>query len=158
MTARFIADHRELKVEIDRLRSEGAEVVFANGCFDLIHVGHIRYLRGARAEGDILLVALNDDASVRRNKGESRPVQPEQERVEVLAALEMVDLITLFNEPTVDGLLDLLRPDVHAKGTDYTLESVPERDTVLAYGGRIAIVGDPKDHSSTSLLEAIREP
>jgi rfaE bifunctional protein nucleotidyltransferase chain/domain len=158
VTARFIADHHELKAEIDRLRAGGAEVVFANGCFDLIHVGHIRYLRGAKAEGDILLLAVNDDASVRRNKGESRPVQPEHERVEVLSALEMVDLITLFNDPTVDGLLDLLRPDVHAKGTDYTFETVPERETVLAYGGRIAIVGDPKDHSSTSLLDAIKKP
>ncbi len=158
MTARFIADHEELRAEIDRLRSGGVAVVFANGCFDLIHVGHVRYLRGAKAEGDILLVALNDDASVRRNKGEGRPVQPEMERVEVLSALEMVDLVTLFTEPTVDGLLDLLRPDVHAKGTDYTVENVPERETVLAYGGRIAIVGDPKDHSSSSLLEAIKKP
>jgi len=158
VTARFIADHEALRDEIDRLRSGGAAVVFANGCFDLIHVGHIRYLRGAKAEGDILLVAINDDASVRRNKGESRPVQPEHERVEVISALEMVDLITLFNDPTVDGLLDLLRPDVHAKGTDYTVETVPERETVLAYGGRIAIVGDPKDHSSSSLLDAIKKP
>jgi rfaE bifunctional protein nucleotidyltransferase chain/domain len=158
MTARFIADRLELKAEVDRLRNQGAVVVFANGCFDLLHVGHIRYLRGAKAEGDVLLLAVNGDASVRGNKGGNRPVQPELERIEVLSALEMVDLITLFDDATVDDLLDLLRPDVHAKGTDYTHETVPERETVLAYGGRIAIVGDPKDHSSTHLLEAIRKP
>jgi rfaE bifunctional protein nucleotidyltransferase chain/domain len=158
VTARFISDHEELREAVRELKADGRTVVFANGCFDLIHVGHIRYLRGAKAEGDVLLLAVNDDASVRRNKGDTRPVQPELERVEVLSALEMVDLITLFNDPTVDRLLDLLRPDVHAKGTDYTHETVPERETVLAYGGRIAIVGDPKDHSSTSLLEAIKKP
>ncbi len=155
MTARFIADHQELEREIERLKAEGSVVVFANGCFDLVHVGHIRYLRGAKAEGDVLLVALNDDASVRGNKGPGRPVVPEMERVEVLSALEMVDLVTLFGDSTADSLLLLLEPDVHAKGTDYTVETVPERETVLGYGGRIAIVGDPKDHSSTALSKEI---
>jgi D-glycero-beta-D-manno-heptose 1-phosphate adenylyltransferase len=155
VTARFIADHQELEREIERLKAEGSVVVFANGCFDLVHVGHIRYLRGAKAEGDVLLVALNDDASVRGNKGPGRPVVPEMERVEVLSALEMVDLVTLFGDSTADSLLLLLEPDVHAKGTDYTVETVPERETVLGYGGRIAIVGDPKDHSSTALSKEI---
>lgn len=157
MTARFVPDHEALAAIVRAHQSEGRSVVFANGCFDLVHVGHIRYLRGAKAEGDILLVALNDDASVRSYKGNDRPLQPEAERVEIVSALEMVDLVTLFADPTVDRLLDLLRPDVHAKGTDYTVETVPERATVLAYGGRIAIVGDQKDHSSTALLEAMRK-
>jgi rfaE bifunctional protein nucleotidyltransferase chain/domain len=117
----------------------------------------VRYLRGAKAEGDVLVLALNDDASVRRNKGPGRPLQPERERVEIVSALEMVDLVTLFGEPTVDRLLRLLTPDVHAKGTDYTPETVPERETVLGFGGRIAIVGDPKDHSSSGLFDAIRK-
>lgn len=157
MTARFVNDREELRRLVRGMQSDGKRVVFANGCFDLLHVGHVRYLRGARAEGDILLVALNDDASIRSNKGPGRPVQPEGERVEILSALEMVDLITLFSEPTVDVLLETLKPDVHAKGTDYTEETVPERETVLAYGGRIAIVGDPKDHSSSELLDEIRK-
>jgi rfaE bifunctional protein nucleotidyltransferase chain/domain len=158
VTARFVPDHADLARRVRVLREEGKAVVFANGCFDLLHVGHIRYLRGAKAEGDVLLLALNDDASVRRNKGAGRPVQPQEERVEIVSALEMVDLVTLFSDPTVDRLLDLVRPDVHAKGTDYTEETVPERETVLGYGGRIAIVGDPKDHSSTEILGKIREP
>jgi rfaE bifunctional protein nucleotidyltransferase chain/domain len=157
VTGRFIRDHGELKDAVDALRAEGKTVVFTNGCFDIIHVGHVRYLRGAMEEGDVLLVALNDDESILRYKGGGRPVQPEEERAEIVGALEGVDLVTLFSEPTVDRLLELLRPDVHAKGTDYTVETVPERETVLAYGGRIAIVGDPKDHSSTSLLRAIRK-
>ena len=150
MTARFVGDHEELRRIVAERKAAGDTVVFANGCFDLLHVGHVRYLRGAKAEGDVLLLALNDDASIRRNKGEGRPVQPEDERVEILCALEMVDLVTLFTDPTVDGLLDLVRPDVHAKGTDYTVETVPERATVLAYGGRIAIVGDPNIAASLS--------
>jgi rfaE bifunctional protein nucleotidyltransferase chain/domain len=157
MTARFVPDHEELLKVVEAHRAAGRTIVFANGCFDLLHVGHVRYLRGAKAEGDILLLALNDDASVRRNKGPGRPLQPQAERVEVVSALEMVDLVTLFGDPTVDRLLLLLRPDVHAKGTDYTRETVPERETVLGYGGRIAIVGDPKDHSSTGLFDAIRK-
>ena len=157
MTARYVPDHEDLAAIVRFHQGEGRSVVFANGCFDLVHVGHIRYLRGAKEEGDVLLVALNDDASVRSYRGEDRPLQPELERVELVSALEMVDLVTLFTDPTVDRLLNLLRPDVHAKGTDYTVETVPERETVLAYGGRIAIVGDPKDHSSSALLEAMRK-
>jgi rfaE bifunctional protein nucleotidyltransferase chain/domain len=156
MSARFVPDHAELAEVVAGLKAKGKTVVFTNGCFDLLHVGHIRYLRGAKAEGDVLLLALNDDESVRSLKGAGRPLQPELERVEVVCALEMVDLVTLFGGPTVDPLLRLLTPDVHAKGTDYTVENVPERETVLAYGGRIAIVGDPKDHSSTALFETIR--
>ena len=157
MTARYIPDHEELARVVADLRAGGRVVVFVNGCFDLIHVGHIRYLRGAKEEGDVLLLALNSDASIRGNKGEGRPAQPEDERIEVVSALEMVDLVTVFSDPTVDRLLTLLTPDVHAKGTDYTEETVPERETVLAYGGRIAIVGDPKDHSSSELLRSIRK-
>jgi len=156
MSARFVPDHSELREIVSALQAGGKTVVFTNGCFDLVHVGHIRYLRGAREEGDVVLLALNDDASIRSNKGAGRPLQPELERVEVVCALEMVDLVTLFGDPTVDRLLRLLTPDVHAKGTDYTLENVPERETVLAYGGRIAIVGDPKDHSSSALFDSIR--
>ncbi|MCU0725623.1 MAG: adenylyltransferase/cytidyltransferase family protein [Planctomycetes bacterium] len=157
MTARFVPDQEELLRIVTAHRAAGRTIVFANGCFDLLHVGHVRYLRGAKAEGDVLVLALNDDASVRRNKGPGRPLQPERERVEIVSALEMVDLVTLFGEPTVDRLLRLLTPDVHAKGTDYTPETVPERETVLGFGGRIAIVGDPKDHSSSGLFDAIRK-
>lgn len=131
-------------------------VVFTNGCFDLLHVGHIRYLQAAKLEGDILLTAVNSDKSVRALKGPERPLMPEGERVEILAALECTDLIMVFDDHTVDRLLRELRPDVHAKGTDYTPESVPERDTVLSYGGRIAIVGDPKNHSTRNFLSSIR--
>lgn len=137
-------------------KASGHSVVMANGCFDLLHVGHIRYLRAAREEGDFLLVAVNGDASVRKLKGPERPLMNELERAEILAALECVDLVTIFNDATVDNLLRRLQPDVHAKGTDYTAESVPERMTVLSYGGRIAIVGDPKDHSTRDYLAKIR--
>lgn len=131
-------------------------VVFTNGCFDLLHVGHIRYLQAAKLEGDILLTAVNSDKSVRALKGPERPLMPEGERVEILTALECTDLIMVFDDHTVDRLLQELRPDVHAKGTDYTPESVPERDTVHSYGGRIAIVGDPKNHSTRNFLSSIR--
>lgn len=144
------------KILEDFRRKSGGSVAFANGCFDLLHVGHIRYLQAARAEGNLLVVALNGDASVTRLKGQGRPIMPEMERAEIVAALGCVDFITIFDEETVDSLLVELRPDVHAKGTDYTHENVPERKTVLAYGGRIAIVGDPKDHSTKDLLRAIR--
>ncbi len=127
-------------------------VAFANGCFDLLHVGHVRYLQGARAEGDRLVVAVNSDASVRRLKGEGRPILNEKARAELVAALACVDYVVVFDDPTVDRLLTMLEPDVHCKGTDYTVDTVPERDTVRAYGGRVAIVGDPKDHSTRALL------
>jgi D-glycero-beta-D-manno-heptose 1-phosphate adenylyltransferase len=136
-------------------RRAGRTIAFANGCFDLLHVGHIRYLQAAAAEADHLVVAVNDDATA-GSKGPGRPILPAADRAELVAALAVVDYVTIFPEPTVGPLLALLRPDVHCKGTDYTAESVPERETVLAYGGRIAIVGDPKDHSTRDLLGRIR--
>ena len=154
---RIILDHAELKKTLDGLKQAGQIIIFTNGCFDILHVGHVRYLRGAKALGDVLLVAVNSDASTRRLKGEGRPVIPESERLEILAALEMVDYLTLFDTDTVAPLLTLLEPHIHAKGTDYTEDTVPEREVVRRYGGRVAIVGDPKDHASSALIEAIKE-
>jgi rfaE bifunctional protein nucleotidyltransferase chain/domain len=128
----------------------------ANGGFDLLHVGHIRYLRGAAAEGDVMVVALNSDRSVQQNKGPGRPLMPLAERMEILSAIEGVTYVTSFDEPTCDGLLEALRPDVHAKGTDYTPENLPERATLKRLGIRLAIVGDPKDHASTTLMKKMR--
>jgi len=136
-------------------RAAGRTIAFANGCFDLLHVGHIRYLESAAREADVLVVAINDDESVRTLKGEGRPILSATDRAELVAALRCVDYVVIFPEPTVGPLLTVLRPDVHCKGTDYTVESVPERDIVLAYGGRTAIVGDPKDHSTRELLSRI---
>ena len=136
-------------------RAAGRTVAVANGCFDLLHVGHVRYLRGAAAEADRLLVAVNADRSVAALKGSGRPLQAAADRAEIVAALEMVDYVVVFEEPTVAALLERLRPDVHCKGTDYTVDTVPERDVVRAYGGRTAIVGDPKDHSTRDLLSRI---
>jgi rfaE bifunctional protein nucleotidyltransferase chain/domain len=136
-------------------RAAGRTIAFANGCFDLLHVGHVRYLESAAREADLLVVAINDDGAVRRLKGEGRPILPAADRAELVAALRCVDYVVIFPEPTVGPLLTALRPDVHCKGTDYTVESVPERDIVLAYGGRTAIVGDPKDHSTRELLSRI---
>lgn len=146
----------ELSRIVKEARSEGLRIVFSNGCFDLLHVGHVRYLEGARREGDLLITAVNDDSSVRRLKGPGRPLMPASERAEILAALECTNYIVVFKDETVDELLRTLRPDVHAKGTDYTPESVPERKTVLSYGGRIAIVGDPKERSTRTYLEKLR--
>jgi len=137
-------------------RRNGLAIAFANGGFDLLHVGHVRYLEAARREAGRLIVAVNDDRSIQGLKGPSRPVLPEADRAELVAALRAVDYVVIFHEPTVPPLLELLRPDVHCKGTDYTTGTVPERDTVRAYGGRIAIVGDPKDHSTTDLLTRLR--
>jgi rfaE bifunctional protein nucleotidyltransferase chain/domain len=136
-------------------RRAGRTVAFANGCFDLLHVGHVRYLEGAKREGDRLMVAINDDESVRALKGPHRPILPGVARAELVAALRSVDYVMLFGDRTVDRLLGLFRPDVHCKGTDYTVDTVPERETVRAYGGRIAIVGDPKDHSTRDMLNRI---
>ena len=136
-------------------REHGLTFAFANGAFDLMHVGHIRYLEAARQQADRLIVAVNDDDSVRRTKGPSRPVIAAGDRAEMVAALRAVDYVVIFAEPTVAGLLELLKPDVHCKGTDYTVDTVPERETVRAYGGRIAIVGDPKDHSTSALVEKL---
>ena len=130
--------------------------MLTNGCFDLLHVGHVRYLRGAKALGGKLIVALNSDASVRQVKGAERPFMPQEERAEILAALSDVDAVVVFDEPDVRALIRELRPDIQAKGTDYTRDNVPERDEVQAYGGRVEIVGDPKDHSSSELLPRIK--
>ena len=138
-------------------RAAGRSVAFANGCFDLLHVGHIRYLESAAREADRLVVAINDDASVRGLKGEGRPILAAADRAELVAALRCVDYVVIFPEPTVGPLLEALRPDVHCKGTDYTVDSVPEREVVRAYGGRTAIVGDPKDHSTRDLLARIAD-
>jgi rfaE bifunctional protein nucleotidyltransferase chain/domain len=147
---------RESLVEAVRAdRAAGRTIAFANGCFDLLHVGHVRYVQAAAAEADRLVVAVNDDATASR-KGPGRPILRAADRAELVAALRGVDYVTIFPEPTVDPLLRLLEPDVHCKGTDYTVETVPERETVRAYGGRIAIVGDPKDHSTRDLLARIR--
>jgi len=154
---KFIADHEDLLRIVDRLKSRGKRIVLTNGCFDLLHVGHIRCLRGAKELGDVLIVAVNSDESMRKLKRAGRPIMPEGERVEILEALECVDYITLFSEEKVDRLLLALKPHVHAKGTDYTEETVPERDAVLSYGGEIAIVGDSKSHSTTELIRSIIE-
>jgi rfaE bifunctional protein nucleotidyltransferase chain/domain len=142
------------RVKTDRAR--GLTHAFANGAFDLLHVGHIRYLEAAKREADRLIVAINDDESIRGLKGSSRPVLPQADRAELVAALRAVDYVVTFSDPTVTALLEVLKPDVHCKGTDYTVDTVPERATVRAYGGRIAIVGDPKDHSTSDLLTRLR--
>ena len=145
----------ELLRRVAEDRAAGRSIAFANGCFDLLHVGHIRYLEAAANEADRLIVAINDDESVRHLKGEGRPILAAADRAELVAALRCVDYVVIFSEPTVGPLLEAIRPDVHCKGTDYTPDSVPERDIVKAYGGRIAIVGDPKDHSTRDLLARI---
>ena len=139
----------------ERLRREGRRVAFANGCFDLLHVGHVRYLEAARAEGDVLVVGINGDLAVRALKGAGRPLLPAAARAELVAALEAVDYVVIFDELTAETVLRELRPDVHCKGTDYTEETVPERDVVRSWGGSVRIVGDPKDHSTRDLLERV---
>lgn len=145
-----------LRTQVQADRAAGRTIAFANGCFDLVHVGHVRYLQAASREADRLVVAINDDRSVAALKGAGRPILSESDRAELVAALRGVDYVVIFPEPTVTPLLLELRPDVHCKGTDYTVETVPERDTVRRYGGRIAIVGDPKDHSTRDLLARMR--
>src|SRR5213594_273063 len=140
-----------LRPLVEKLKQDGKTIVFANGCFDLLHVGNVRYLEGARRLGDALVVGLNSDDSVRQLKGPGRPLMPEGERAEILAAISFVDYIIIFQEPNVERLLLQIQPDIHCKGTDYTVDNVPERDVVLSYGGRVAIVGDPKDHSTRDL-------
>ena len=151
----IIFDRDELIRIVSEAREIGSTIVLANGCFDLFHVGHIRYLAGAKQLGDVLIVGMNSDGAVRQLKGEGRPFMPENERAEIVAAIRFVDAVTLFDEPTVEELIMAIRPDFHAKGTDYTTESVPEREIVRKYGGQVAIVGDPKDHSSTDLIAAV---
>jgi len=150
-----VVSRDQLVERVRRDRAAGCTIAFANGCFDLLHVGHTRYLESAAAEADVLVVAVNDDDSVRGLKGKGRPILAGVHRAQLVAALRCVDYVVLFPEPTVGPLLEALRPDVHCKGTDYTLDSVPERDIVKAYGGRVAIVGDPKDHSTRDLLGRI---
>jgi rfaE bifunctional protein nucleotidyltransferase chain/domain len=150
-----ILTREALAARVSADRASGLSVAFANGCFDLLHVGHVRYLESAAAEGDRLIVAINDDESVRRLKGEGRPILAAEHRAELVAALRCVDYVVVFPEPTVGPLLEALKPDVHCKGTDYSVETVPERHVVHAYGGRIAIVGDPKNHSTRDLLARI---
>jgi len=152
-----VIDRENLIAEVEKRRSAGESIVLANGCFDLLHVGHIRYLAAAKALGDCLVVGVNSDEQARKLKGEGRPAVNEIERAEVIAALRFVDLVTIFPEPTVTELIRDIKPNVHAKGTDYTEDNVPERDIVREVGGRVAIVGDPKDHSSTELFSRARD-
>ncbi len=152
-----ILSREELVEEIQKRRLKGATVVLANGCFDLFHVGHVRYLAGAKDLGDILVVGVNSDEQVRKLKGENRPLMPENERAEIVASIRFVDYVTVFPEPTVEELIRALRPDFHAKGTDYTTDTVPEREVVKEYGGKVAIVGDPKNHSSSELINLLNE-
>lgn len=154
-TAALILDRDALVARITIEKAGGARIVLANGCFDILHAGHVRYLEGARALGDLLVVGINSDEQVARLKGTGRPVLLERERAELVASLQAVDLVTIFAEPTVTELLLAIKPDVHAKGTDYSEETVPERDVVRSYGGRVAIVGDPKDHSTSEILKKV---
>jgi len=151
----LILNREEMMERISAERANGLTVVLTNGCFDVLHAGHVRYLEGARVLGDVLVVGVNSDKQVTALKGEGRPLLPERERAELIASLGVVDLVTIFDEPTVTELLLALKPDVHAKGTDYTEETVPERDVVRSYGGSVAIVGDPKDHSTSELLRKV---
>ena len=151
-----ILSKEQLVERVTQDRARGLTHAFANGAFDLLHVGHIRYLGAAKREADRLIVAINDDESVRGLKGASRPVLPQADRAELVAALRAVDYVVIFSDPTVTPLLELLRPDVHCKGTDYTIDTVPEREVMRALGKRIAIVGDPKDHATRDLLDRVR--
>ena len=157
-TATKIVSRESARAIAAEARRSGHRVVLANGCFDLLHVGHARYLAGARAYGDLLMVGVNSDASVRRIKGPGRPLLDQQARARLVAAFAAVDYVVVFDEDDVRSLIAELRPHIHAKGTDYTAESVPERDAVLAAGGEVAIVGDPKDHATRDLIEKILDP
>jgi rfaE bifunctional protein nucleotidyltransferase chain/domain len=150
-----VFSREELVQRVAAARENGARIVLANGCFDVLHVGHVRYLAGARELGDLLIVGINSDQQVAVQKGSGRPVLPASERAEIVSALESVTYVTIFDEPTVEQLLLALKPDVHAKGTDYTTDTVPERDVVRSYGGQVAIVGDPKDHSTSEIISRL---
>ena len=156
MNKERIVDRRTLIDRVNDARGRGLTVVLANGCFDVLHAGHVRYLEAAKSIGDLLVVGINSDEQVVMLKGEGRPLLPESERAEIVAALAAVDLVTIFNEPTVTELLLAIKPDIHAKGTDYTEETVPERDVVRSFGGRTAIVGDPKDHSTSDMIRRVK--
>ena len=151
-TEAIVLNREQLIERVQAARKSGARIVLANGCFDVLHVGHVRYLAGARELGDVLVVGINSDEQVARLKGPDRPVLPASERAEIVGSLESVTYVTIFDEPTVEELLLALKPNVHAKGTDYTEDTVPERAVVRSYGGRVAIVGDPKDHSTSAIL------
>lgn len=151
-----ILNREDLAAEVKRRRETGEKIILANGCFDLLHVGHVRYLTAAKEIGGTLVVGLNSDRQANFLKGEGRPFVSEKERAELIAALKCVDLVTIFDEPTVEQLIRTIRPDFHAKGTDYTTDSVPERDIVRECGGQVVITGDPKDHSSTDLSEKVK--
>jgi len=153
----FIQNLDELKTVIEKEKKAGKKIVFGNGCFDLLHVGHIRYLKGAKELGDVLVIAINNDTSVTGLGKRKQVVTPAYERAEIISAIEYVDYVTIFNEPTVDNLLLTLTPNIHAKGTDYTEETVPEKDIVRSYGGKVAIVGDPKDHSTRDIIKTIKQ-
>jgi D-glycero-beta-D-manno-heptose 1-phosphate adenylyltransferase len=152
-----VIDRSTLIERVKAARQNGLRVVFANGCFDVLHAGHVRYLEGAKSLGDLLVVGVNSDDQVSKQKGAGRPILPARERAELVASLESVDLVTIFDEPTVEELLLTLRPDVHAKGTDYTVDTVPEREVVKSIGGQVAIVGDPKDHSTSDMIARLME-
>jgi rfaE bifunctional protein nucleotidyltransferase chain/domain len=154
-TSERILDREHLVERINTARGNSAIIVLANGCFDVLHVGHVRYLEAARSLGDLLVVGINSDEQTRRLKGEGRPLVSQNQRAEIISAIQAVDYVTIFDEPTVEQLLLALKPDIHAKGTDYTVESVPERDVVRSFGGRVAVVGDPKDHSSSEMIEKL---
>lgn len=151
-----VAPLENVRQQVEEARGQGKTVALANGCFDVLHVGHVRYLQGAKAEAEVLVVGINGDDSVRRLKGEGRPVMPAADRALLIGALRATDHVVVFEEDDVSRLLLTLRPDVHCKGTDYTEDTVPERDVVRSYGGRVAIVGDPKDHDTRHLLARIR--
>jgi len=157
-TAAKILTREELRARAAAWKRAGERITLANGCFDLLHVGHVRYLQAAKELGGKLVVAVNSDSSVRTLKGELRPIMPEHERAEILAALASVDAVVIFSEPDVRALIREIQPDIQAKGTDYTAESVPERDVVTSYGGRVAIVGDPKNHSATEIIRSHLTP
>jgi len=147
-----VVERSELAVIVELAKQQGKRIIFANGCFDLLHVGHVRYLEAAKSLGDLLVVGINSDKQTRLLKGDGRPLLPQDQRAEIVSALEAVDFVTIFDEPTVEQLLLEIKPDVHAKGSDYTEETVPERDVVRSFGGRVAIVGDPKNHSSSEII------
>lgn len=156
ITQAQILERPDLIKRVAAERASGNKIILTNGCFDLFHVGHIRYLAGAKELGGFLVTAINSDRQVRELKGTGRPYMPEGERSEIIASLRFVDAVTIFDEPTVTELLKVIRPDIHAKGTDYTTDTVPERDIVRSFGGEVAIVGDPKNHSSTAMIAAVR--
>ena len=156
MFEKIVKNRSELAVIIDSLKEQGKKIVLTNGGFNLLHVGHVRSLFDAKSRGDILVVALNGDRSLKELKGKNYPIIPENQRLQIIAAIECVDFVTIFNEPTADSILLQLKPHIHAKGTDYSKSSILERETVHSYGGKIAIVGDPKNHSTSNIVDVIK--